>query len=205
MFRARGQTHGTGTHPRRRAASTRLRERDARRADLRLCAVQFVSRRRRRGVQIPQRPRARLALAPVDGRGIMWGAATVRVSRDRGGRGRTPRVPPLLPFESKSWAQPFEYLVGGNVRRLPGRLPARGAGARGRDEPGRASIARVQKRELLLPSGKKGHGLPGSGTRSDRRKAKIKVAGDERPKPKPSTTAATKIAPVRHELNLVFL
>ena len=36
-----------------------------------------------------------------------------------------------------------------------------------------ARVSRVQN-ALLLPSGKKGHGLPGSGTRSDRRKAKIK-------------------------------
>ena len=48
-----------------------------------------------------------------------------------------------------------------------------------------ARVSLVFKNALLLPSGKKGHGLPGSGTRSDRRKAKIKVAGDERPKPKP--------------------
>ena len=47
-----------------------------------------------------------------------------------------------------------------------------------------ARVSLVFKNALLLPSGKKGHGLPGSGTRSDRKKAKIKVAG-ERPKPKP--------------------
>ena len=48
-----------------------------------------------------------------------------------------------------------------------------------------ARVSLVFKNALLLPSGKKGHGLPGSGTRSDRKKAKIRVAGDERPKPKP--------------------
>jgi len=58
-----------------------------------------------------------------------------------------------------------------------------------------ARVSLVLKNALLLPSGKKGHGLPGSGaTRSDKRKAKIKkvaTAGDrrelrdERPKPKP--------------------
>ena len=46
-----------------------------------------------------------------------------------------------------------------------------------------ARVSLVFKNALLLPSGKKGHGLPGSGTRSDRKKAKIRVAGDERPKP----------------------
>merc|ERR1712094_10909 len=39
-----------------------------------------------------------------------------------------------------------------------------------------ARVSLVFKNALLLPSGKKGHGLPGSGTRSDRKKAKIRVA-----------------------------
>ena len=65
-------------------------------ADLRLRAVRLYPAGED-GVQVPQRPRARIALAPVDGRGIMWGAATVRVFDDIGGRGRgrTPRVPSI--------------------------------------------------------------------------------------------------------------
>ena len=39
-------------------------------------------------MQVPQRPRARVALAPVDGRRIMWGAAAIRLPKDRGGRRR---------------------------------------------------------------------------------------------------------------------
>ena len=64
----------------------RTGQRHARRADLRLRFVQPLPGGRGRGMQVPQRPRARLALAPVDGRRIMWGAEKVRLPKDRGGR-----------------------------------------------------------------------------------------------------------------------